>query len=236
MSNGMSPLDLAALQQVDLDLERTLHEIATLTAALGSEQALVAARARLEAAAQVEAAARTALRDAENDLADTEKRIALNEERLRSGVITSAQALEKVEHELTHLRAAREEQEEEALEAMEAHDRAQAAAQAAKAALAETEQARAVEREQQQTQLAAARQRREELVTQRGTVAASIDAGHLARYESIRKTRGRAVVPVVGGICQGCRVALQAAIVHRVRASSDELVTCTNCGRILIAG
>ncbi len=236
MSEGMSLANLAALQQLDLDIERAGHEIVSLTAALASEPAIAAARARLKAATDAEAAARKELRDAETTLAETEKRIAQNEQRLTSGAITTTSALAAVEHELSYLREHRDPQEERVLLALDAQDHATTAARAAIEALATTERDRATERDRQQAQLTEARQRHESLVAQRPTLTAASDPAWLTRYEAVRKAKGRAVVAATGGVCQGCRVALQAASIQRLRAGHDELITCTNCGRILMPG
>lgn len=53
-----------------------------------------------------------------------------------------------------------------------------------------------------------------------------------SRYDRIVAGRGRAVVPVIKGLCYGCFVAIPTAVsgdVHR----NDEIRHCDHCGRFL---
>ena len=43
------------------------------------------------------------------------------------------------------------------------------------------------------------------------------------------------MVPIVQRTCQGCRIALPSTEEQKAR-TSDNLVTCSSCGRILYAG
>jgi predicted nucleic acid-binding Zn-ribbon protein len=227
---------LATLQQIDLDRDRANHESAALTAALTDESAVTTTQARLDAAQRAARKAHLELQDAEAELAATESKIARNDQRLTSGAITTTQALAAVEHELAFLRESRSQQEERVLLAMDAVETTTADFATATTALETAKRDRAAEREQQAGQLVAAQRRFEILTAQRAEAVAQLDAASLARYEGIRKTRGRAVVPAIGGICQGCHVALLANITQKLRAVRDEIVTCPNCGRILVLG
>jgi predicted nucleic acid-binding Zn-ribbon protein len=67
----------------------------------------------------------------------------------------------------------------------------------------------------------------------RDAVASEIDDASLARYERVLKTRGdNCVVGVAKGICGGCHVRLTHQSFISAKQQMD-LVTCTNCGRIL---
>lgn len=52
------------------------------------------------------------------------------------------------------------------------------------------------------------------------------------RYHQIARGRGRAVVPVINGICYGCFVSIPTAVAADV-ASNEEVQQCDNCGRFL---
>jgi predicted nucleic acid-binding Zn-ribbon protein len=60
---------------------------------------------------------------------------------------------------------------------------------------------------------------------------AAVDKATLSTYEVIRGRKGQAVVRVEQGRCLGCRVALAISELQRVRG--NDIVTCSNCGRIL---
>jgi predicted nucleic acid-binding Zn-ribbon protein len=52
------------------------------------------------------------------------------------------------------------------------------------------------------------------------------------RYQRISAGRGRAVVPVIGGMCYGCFVAIPTALASDI-ARNDQLRHCDHCGRFL---
>jgi predicted nucleic acid-binding Zn-ribbon protein len=70
----------------------------------------------------------------------------------------------------------------------------------------------------------------------RVTAAAAVPADLLARYERLRKTlSGTGAARLVGGSCSGCHLSLPAMEVDRIRkAPPDEVITCDQCGRILV--
>jgi predicted nucleic acid-binding Zn-ribbon protein len=76
------------------------------------------------------------------------------------------------------------------------------------------------------TELAGLESNREELAT-------AVDSGIRARYERLVKSKGEnAVVGVQHGVCGGCHMKLPAQILVTCQAD-QEIVSCTNCGRIL---
>jgi len=71
------------------------------------------------------------------------------------------------------------------------------------------------------------------LETNRGELAAAVDDSARGRYERLVKSKGdNVVVGVQHGVCGGCHMKLPAQILVSCQAQA-ELVTCTNCGRIL---
>ena len=72
-----------------------------------------------------------------------------------------------------------------------------------------------------------------DLTTNREELAAAVDGGARARYERLVKNKGEnVVVGVQHGVCGGCHMRLPAQVMVSCQAQ-QELVTCTNCGRIL---
>jgi len=71
------------------------------------------------------------------------------------------------------------------------------------------------------------------LETNREELAAAVDAGVRARYERLVKSKGEnVVVGVQHGVCGGCHMKLPAQILVACQAH-QEVVSCTNCGRVL---
>ena len=72
-----------------------------------------------------------------------------------------------------------------------------------------------------------------ELQRGRAELAAAVDESVRARYERLFKSKGEnVVVGVHHGVCGGCHMKLPAQILVMCQAH-QELVSCTNCGRIL---
>ncbi|MBI5393771.1 MAG: hypothetical protein HZA91_00590 [Verrucomicrobia bacterium] len=73
----------------------------------------------------------------------------------------------------------------------------------------------------------------ETLKADRGALCKDVDESVMSRYERImRHRKDSAVVPVQHGICGGCHLQIPPQVMHQAK-SSEELVTCDQCGRIL---
>src|SRR5438067_1882587 len=73
-----------------------------------------------------------------------------------------------------------------------------------------------------------------QLRAERESLAGSLDAPSLAMYQRLRSSSRHAVSSVSNGVCQWCRVTIPSKDVQHAR--SGELVTCSNCARILYVG
>jgi uncharacterized protein len=72
-----------------------------------------------------------------------------------------------------------------------------------------------------------------ELEVNREELAAAVEDSARARYERLSRSKGEnVVVGVQNGVCGGCHMRLPAQILVSCQAQA-ELVSCTNCGRIL---
>ncbi|MFC1978702.1 zinc ribbon domain-containing protein [Chloroflexota bacterium] len=72
-----------------------------------------------------------------------------------------------------------------------------------------------------------------ELEGKREEVASQIDQSDLGIYERLRRTKGGEAMSIVEqGMCKGCRINLPTHTLQKVR-TGQELIYCTNCGRIL---
>jgi uncharacterized protein len=91
--------------------------------------------------------------------------------------------------------------------------------------------------DEQQLQLGAReqnlRQELSELEAKRETSAGAVDSGVRARYERLLRSKGeQVVVGVQHGVCGGCHMRLPPQLLVFCQAQ-QELVACSNCGRIL---
>jgi predicted nucleic acid-binding Zn-ribbon protein len=72
------------------------------------------------------------------------------------------------------------------------------------------------------------------LQAKRSEIAATIDGSHLSLYDRIfDNKKGRALVPVVNRSCQGCHLAVPAAVESILRRHASDIIICENCARIL---
>ncbi|TET19044.1 MAG: hypothetical protein E3J78_05710 [Candidatus Cloacimonadota bacterium] len=73
---------------------------------------------------------------------------------------------------------------------------------------------------------------KEELQTAREKVKKGLEVILSNKYERLSKRYGKAIVPVIDGICYGCFVTLPSAFVVR-KNKNEEVSTCQNCGRFI---
>ena len=233
MSRASKAAPLYQLQQLDLELERVISAAQAISKALQDDTVVRQATEVLEAAQQRLKQRQFALRTAEQELESLETRLKSHSGRLYSGAIGNPRELGALQQEVQHLREQRSAQEDRVLESMTAVEEAQEQVNADSTRRDEAARARQQEQlelleRQRQTEA-----RRGELSQQRQSLAAGCDALLLQRYEQIRKVRaGKAVSLAEGGTCQWCRVGLTASDIQRLRTST-EVITCSNCGRIL---
>ena len=71
-----------------------------------------------------------------------------------------------------------------------------------------------------------------ELQANRGELADAVDESTRSKYERLFKQKGQSIVGIQHGVCGGCHMQLSRSTVVSCQAD-QEIVTCTNCGRIL---
>lgn len=172
----------------------------------------------------------------EDDLSSVEARIAEVDRRLYSGSVTIPRELQAMQADRELLNQRRGLVEDEVLAAMgerEPLDGEVMALEAERRRLdGEGSRLRAAIAEAQvaiDAELAAEETRRAES-------ASGLPADIVTLYERLRaKHGGVGAAPLAGGRCNGCYLTLPATEVDRIKhAAPDELVTCDQCGRILV--
>ena len=233
MSTTKIAAALYQLQQLDLELERLVAEQQAIAQSLQGNATLQKVRAEYDRAQQQLRTGLKAQKEAEWALEELNRRLAAHEQRLYSGTVINPKELSALQQEMQHLRTQQSRQEDTALEAMEAAESLQEEARQKAAALEQAEEqwkrdsaSILSRRDQLET-------RKQELQAKRVQMASGIGAEYITRYDVMRRTKqGRAVSKVEQNSCQWCRVILTPSELQHVR-TSDQLQTCTNCGRIL---
>ena len=234
------PFDtLLGVQELDTSISRLEHRKTTLPArlelaALEREQADLAARA--EGPRTLRDALAHRLGELQSQDAALGARLAEIEARLYSSRGVPARELQAMDEEVGHLRRRRSEMEDAELEAMveqEPLDAELADLDAERERLAGTcDRLRAEVTDGEaviDAELATAR-------AERDALAGHLPADLAERYETLRaRLGGTGAARLVGNRCEGCHLELPAAEVDRIRHQpEDALVTCEQCGRILI--
>ena len=221
------------IQQVDLELDRLTAELQSVIHTLQGNVSLKRLRAEYKAAQQQLQNGLQAQKDAEWALEDLNKRLKVQEERLFSGGVNNAKELQSLQHEVQRLRGQQSHQEEVTLEVIDVAETLQEMAQRKYTALKQAEDTW----EQEAASLVARRDqlemKQQELQKKRKELSSGVEQEALQRYDAMRRTKqGRAISKVEQNSCQWCRVILTPSELQHVRIS-QELQTCTNCGRIL---
>jgi predicted nucleic acid-binding Zn-ribbon protein len=227
---------LAQLQRVDSAIDHDRGRLATVELQLADNSALAAAEAEHTATTAVRTQQQTELRDLELEVQDLRSRLTALEKKLYGGTVVNPKELAAMTDDARQYRNQISPREDRILELYDLVDaavtaQAEADKQLAAARAADEDRKRQLHDEEAalQRRLAAAEQERD-------TLRREADPQALRLYDSLRRTKGGlAVAEVAQRTCQGCRVSVPANLEARAR-TSDELVLCQSCGRILHAG
>ena len=169
-------------------------------------------------------------------VAEGADRIAILEKRMYSGEVSASRDLQAMSEEVASIRRRDSSIEDSILELMEQREPLEGAAAELEAQLAEvTARASQLEAAAADADEALAVQERE-VEAQRLEKAAGVPPDLMTRYSRLRERLGGVgVAAIVDGSCGGCHLALSATELDRVRrAPADEILTCEQCGRILV--
>ena len=231
----MSNKRLYDLQELDWALSADEASLKEVRARLEDESEINAARARLQKLT-AELDKRAPLRRTlESSLARLEERLQAAEQRLYGGAVTNPRELSASEEERRLLQEQRGAEEDRMLDVMVEIEELQSSRDATQDLLGRLE----TDREAEYADLL---QRQDALVVSidelrrgRQRITPEIPVAMLSVYESLLKTRGgHAVAKVERGLCQGCRLALPTMENQRAK-SSQGIVQCSSCRRILYA-
>ena len=225
---------LYRLQALDLELAEHLSRLRETQSKLGETRELVDARAAHEKAARELTEERARLKDLEFELQHLSDKITVTAARLYGGQVTNPKELHGLEQDHDYLKRARDKQEDDVLQAMARIEQGERSLAGASRQLTAVESRWHAEQDKVARQVELLQAKVAALKKDRSAMAGPLDASARAAYEELmQKKGGRAVALLVGQTCGGCRVTLASGKVQEVRRS-QQLITCTNCGRILV--
>ncbi len=229
---SMSKL-LFELQEIDLGIEQKTGTLAQITAQVGKDDDVVAARSALEAARKRLLDLEHQQKDAEWGVEELEQKIAAEEKKLYDGSVKNPRELMSLQQETESIKHKCGEREEHLLVVMMDADAAR------QDSTQKSEELQSLETQWREDQERLLREQKElgavlaDLAQKREAFAAQIDADNLSTYGELRRVKqGLAVAKLVQGRCEGCRISLPVSDLQKAR-SGRKLATCSNCGRVL---
>jgi predicted nucleic acid-binding Zn-ribbon protein len=225
------------------DLDTLITQLTHRRVALAERVGLVALDAELGALAAEEATLlahrgelMTTQKDLEAQIAVADERRTGIERRMYAARGSSTRDLQAMDEEVRHLNQRRSELEDEELVAMveqEPIDAALAALAGKRAPIEEKANTLRAEVAQGQSEIDS---ELEVARAERASEAAQLPSALSERYETLRaRLKGTGAARLVGHRCSGCHLELSPVEVDRIRAMSpDTVVTCDQCGRILV--
>ena len=226
-------LPLYRLQQIDSRLSQVTTRLNKIQFALENNPEQQTSLKQLEAARATQHHAEKTLKDAEYESTHQRLKLEQVESNLYSGRIQNPKELQDLQHEIASLKrhlAQLEDRQLESMMAVEASTSSQDISQK------EYEKIRGKvisENASLQTELTTLQKESENLHAQRSAVLPAIDASTLKLYDTLRQKRsGLAVSQVIENACDTCGSTLTPGYAQSVR-TSNQLVLCPMCGRIL---
>jgi predicted nucleic acid-binding Zn-ribbon protein len=231
--------DLLEVQQLDTTADQLRHRMSTLPERDRVAAAVVASAEIAIATVDAEsrrAEVRREQRRHEDEVATTEAKAGQVNGQLYGGAITSPKELEALQHELDGLHARQHDLEDLVIEQMELAEPIDEELLSLAARTEASELERTAAQAELDAGLAALEAELADVSATRTRLAKEIPDDLLAGYESIRaRSGGVGAARLSGSRCEGCHLAIPSADLDAIRhAAADAMVTCPECGRILV--
>lgn len=228
--------NLYRLQEVDEGLREHRDRLEEIARILAENERVAQAEKALEGARSEFITAKSSMGEAEQAVASQRAKIEKTESSLYGGEVSNPKELEDLQMESESLKRYLETLEDRLLEAMVEFEEAEHAFEAAKNELEEAEKAAAAE----QSELSEEREDRlrqvQRMETEREAAVSNVAEKDLDKYGRVRSKVGHQPLAIMeGGTCGVCGMNVPGSKQQMIRAG-DEIVRCTQCGRILYAG
>lgn len=224
---------LVELQRLDLQGDENTALRASNEKSLADSSKLEAARAALENSDAQFGGLQANLRALELETGGLTDKLKQVNERLYGGRITNAKELAGLNDDERMLQRRKSELEDKSLALMEQIETTQNILAAKRAAYETITTQTNAQHDKERTTLQQLDASDAELERKRAAIRAQIDLPTLREYDNLRVTKkGRAVVQIKNNACGACGYGIPGGLLSRVKSGS-ELVSCSNCGRIV---
>lgn len=223
---------LIALQDVSARAEDARKRIAEAPGRIQAlDQQLAGALKALDDAKAALAATQTARRGLESECGVAQQKVSKYKDQLMEA--KDNRQFHALQHEIATFSEEVQRIEGLIIEKMLAIDEQTATVKAAEATLAKDKHSVAAQKAAIDAEVAGLKQSLDGLVTERASIAASVPKAALSTFETVFKARKNlAVVKVIDGLCEGCRVRLRPHLFNQLRAA-DTIIQCESCQRIV---
>ena len=224
---------LYRLQQIDSRQKIVSARLASIQSTLDTNADLLAASKRLENAKTALRQAESLLKNAEFESSNQRIKLEQAEASLYSGRIQHPKELQDLQKDIASIKRNLSSHEDQQLENMLLVENAQAENETSQKGYDATQGRVISENASLKTEFVVVQKELENLNSQRMAVLPGIDPLSLTLYDSLRQKRsGLAVSSVIENACDTCGSSLTPALAQSVR-TSNQLVLCPMCGRIL---
>ncbi len=224
---------LLQLQNIELAIRQKRKRLQEIDDILNDNAAVTAARQQVKKVEAELKPLRARLLDLELEVQTNETKQKSTEEKLYSGTVKNPKELTDLQREIEALKNWREELENRMLELMMEIEDVEATLTAAQANLKQVQEAAASKHQSLLDEKAELEQALAQAMEQYRAAQATIDEDVLKIYKDMRPQKGYRPVAVLDGPnCGVCGVAQTTATLQAVR-HGNQLVYCSNCGRIL---
>jgi predicted nucleic acid-binding Zn-ribbon protein len=222
---------LEQLQQVDAKLHETQEALTALPAKLNSLKDDVD---RVENLLEGERQQHAEVQRYRSELESANKadQDSLNKAKTKLTQVRTSKEYMATQRELESARKSTGEREEELLKLLEAIEASERSIKVHEEELEALKQHVAEQEQETSEQIARLKQELEVHEAEHTKMAATVRKDVLARYETIRKRRGLAVVPAHHGVCMGCNMALPPQLFN-VLQRGETIEICPSCQRIV---
>ncbi len=226
---------LYKLQQLDNEIDRIEVRLINITQLIASNREIEEARQHLDESKRQTHQAEQGLKQQEEVVKEIRIKIATSEQSLYGGKIHNPKELQDLQTEIASLKKRLSIAEDLQLEQMMTLETCEAQAKQAEDHLQKVKDNKASELSLLKGEQDTLQKKLDRLNKERPATTASIVPDALQKYESIRKAKnGRAVVAIIDDSCEGCGAPVRPAEKQAAR-SSNQLVFCDTCGRIIYA-
>ena len=224
------------LQQIDSPIDQARARIREIEVELSNNAALSQAQEYVKSTEQSLQDARKSLRKTEETVQDQRVKINQAESVLYGGKVRNPKELQDLQNDVAALKRYLSVLEDRQLDAMLALEDAEREHEQATGKLEEAQAHTAEQQAGLRGEFTQLHKTVERLDIERQAAATAVNPADLTLYEQLRQTRrGVAVAKVSSQACGACGSLLTPALVQAAN-SSNQLIRCTSCGRILYVG